>query len=92
MANYTFYHPSLPIYTHAGAMSYRAGNNGLLGQGSTMQAALGGSSSSDHVFKMLQWRNYEQYRVEMIEKGWWSGGGGMMKETERWNGAEPRLD
>jgi len=58
-----------------------------------MLAALGGASSSYHVFKMLQWRSYKQHRVEMIEKGWWSGGG--MTKTERWKndgGAEPRSD
>lgn len=87
---------SFSFTNRTGAMSYRAGSNALLGPGSTMLAALGGASSSYHLFKMLQWRSYKQHRVEMIEKGWWSGGG-TMKETERWmndgdGGAEPRSD
>lgn len=60
-------------------MSYRAGSNALLGPGAAMLAALGGASSSYHLFKMLQWRRYKQYRFE--KRLWWpeSGGG---SETE----------
>lgn len=51
----------------AGAMSYRAANNPMIGPGGSMLAALGGVSSAYHLAKLMEWRQYEIERLAEAE-------------------------
>lgn len=45
-----------------------SGSNPYAGPGGVMLAALGGVSSLYHLDKMLEWRKWEQYRIEEAER------------------------
>lgn len=52
----------------SGAMSYRAGSNPYTGPGGAMLAALGAVSALYHLDKMVEWRAWEDARIQEAEK------------------------